>query len=269
MTTACVPLAGTPPTPATFKRRTPPGPTGPCAVRVSRIRAGISDRYSPPGAGGGVGPGVGMGVGGGLGVGGGAGGVGLGVGEGVGVGLGDPVASGGAGLVLTLGGGAGHGGEAGSKRAMSWDIGCVNHKARSGPVVMSQLPPGCPGIQKLVVSPLGVTRINCDPWTPAPPWLLIQKLPSGPTMMPSGAVFWSGVWNVVITPPVVILPNPDAGHSGFRQSNQSLMPTPGSVNQRLPSGPAMIFSAHSWVWSQVLYGTGNSVYAPLVDMRPM
>ena len=82
-----------------------------------------------------------------------------------------------------------------------------------------------------------------------------QRLPSGPTVRPSGRLLCVGMGNAVKLPLVVRRP--------------ILLPAR-SVNHRLPSGPAVI----SWGWQpfvdrQSFFGKGNSMMAPLGVMRPI
>src|SRR5258707_14575010 len=76
-----------------------------------------------------------------------------------------------------------------------------------------------------------------------------QRLPSGPGVMPKGALGELGVGNSVIVPLVVMRPT-------FFPWN--------SANQRLPSGPAVMSKG-----SQFKVGTRNSVKVPFRVMRPI
>src|SRR5713101_6080687 len=76
-----------------------------------------------------------------------------------------------------------------------------------------------------------------------------QRLPSGPTTMPSAPAGWLGIANSVTTPVVVI---------------RATLPTVISVNQRLPSGPVTICTA-----PDPAVGIENSVTLPDVDIRPI
>jgi len=88
-----------------------------------------------------------------------------------------------------------------------------------------------------------------------------QRLPSGPAVMPKGPQNWNaqflGKGNSVKLPAVVMRP--------ILPSILLLFPLPlntSSVNQRLPSGPAVMPSGR-------LPGTGNKVMLPLGVMRPI
>src|SRR5260221_663909 len=76
-----------------------------------------------------------------------------------------------------------------------------------------------------------------------------QRLPSGPGVMPKGALGELGVGNSVIVPLVVMRPT-------FFPWN--------SANQRLPSGPAVMSRV-----PLLGVGIGNSVILPLVVIRPI
>src|SRR5258708_31215890 len=97
-------------------------------------------------------------------------------------------------------------------RPMLFPVSSVNHRLRSGPVVMPAGSLGVVGIGNWVIAPLVVIRPILFPEDS-----VNQTLPSGPRVMPKGALLGAGSGNSVMVPTLapagegVIIPQKNRG----------------------------------------------------------
>src|SRR5262249_24655021 len=164
-------------------------------------------------------------------------------------------------VVFTPAGGANSvttpvGGMRPSFRVPNW----VNQRLPSGPAAMTKGPPGVGGSRVVVGGPEGVGESVTTPVRVMRPILPAttsanHRLPSGPTVMPSGPLAAVGTANSVTKPVGVMRP---------------ILPPHTSVNQRLPSGPTtMSTGLRGMLGALPLRGSGNSVSRPVGVRRPI